>query len=115
MQKCEGEAERSSSKGGNDQERSDSGDGVNNAGVGERIRTKAEILGAATPQGGKRHGGQLDPRGSGGGERGETSEGSGAHGRSSMKHCWQIHDTRGTGRGKPGRLASGRKVARMAA
>jgi len=51
---------------------------VNNVGVGERTRRKvasapqgamslkARILGAATPQGGKRQGGQHDPRGSGG-------------------------------------------------
>jgi len=39
-------------------------DGVNNAGVGERVRPVAEILEAATPQGGKRHGGQRDSRGS---------------------------------------------------
>lgn len=53
-------------------------DDVNNVGVGERTRTEsgkraarrdvaeARILGAAAPQGGKRQGGQHDPRGSGG-------------------------------------------------
>jgi len=45
---------------------------VNNAAVCERVRAKAEILEAATPQGGKQHGGQLDPRGLGGDERGEN-------------------------------------------
>jgi hypothetical protein len=30
---------------------------VNNVFAGERIRDQAEILGAAAPQGGKRHGG----------------------------------------------------------
>lgn len=33
-------------------------EGVNNAVVGERIRVQADILGAAAPQGGKRHGGE---------------------------------------------------------
>jgi len=39
------------------------------------VELDAEILGAAAPQGGKRHGGQRDPRGSCGDGRGETSEG----------------------------------------
>lgn len=61
-------------------------DGVNNAGIGERIRTTAlsiarcealiaEILGAATSRDGKRQGGRRDPRGARGDGRGETSEG----------------------------------------
>jgi len=62
--------------------------GVNNAVVGERIRTTnagsaarrgereaAQILGAAAPQGEKRQGGRHGPRGSRGDGRGETSEG----------------------------------------
>jgi len=97
-----GEAGRSSSKGRNNQERSDLSVGVNNVGDGERIRSQrdaapqgakncwaacssgvlaiatagdAQILGAATPQGGERQGGRRDPRGSCSDERGETSEG----------------------------------------
>jgi hypothetical protein len=54
---------------------------VNNAIVGARVRTKAEILGAAAPQGGKRHGGLAENASTrvegvtAGFERGETSEG----------------------------------------
>jgi len=96
-----GEAGRSSSKGGKQPGEERPFDGVNNVVVGERIRTSdvsrlgdeaarvtseagaarrrsrwgAEILGAAGPQGQERQGGRRDPRGSGGDERGEASEG----------------------------------------